>query len=425
MADPRFIGRREYFGSLFYDFERGDYIPFDWDATYIFELSQKHSVEEIAEKIKKRVSKESFLTFVQLCQSIDLFDKDANLTGKLLPHMPVRNRLSAPLRVHLQLTNKCELNCRHCSQDTREPLENELSLEEIYKLIDEMVSIGTFELTLGGGDPFLRDKDVLKIIEYAAQRNVSIFISTTGLFLGRVLAKKLTKFPIKGFRISVDGSTEKSFDYQRGKGSYRRAVRSIKTIRELFDCPITIHSVLMKTNFMEILSLLKTVQKLKCDQWSVDFVKSIGSAKDNEHVLMTPEMMRDSFRSIKKLQKYSSTPIVFRHFPYQSRGKRIYRGFGCVGGNLNCWIDAAGNVYPCSFLREQFNAGNIREMSLRDIWLYSANLQLFRSLTGNEQCLACTYADSCRGGCRARAQEAGNVEGIDPACFIHFEDEEE
>jgi len=422
VAKLKFIGRREYFGSLFYDFQRGDYIPFDWDATYMFELSPGHSLDEIAEKIKKRISKESFLTFVKLCQSINLFDKDAKFAGKLLPYMPVEGRLSAPLRVHLQVTNRCELNCRHCSQDSREQLKDELTLKEIYKLIDEMVSIGAFELSLGGGDPFLRENDIFSIMEYAAKKNVSIFISTTGLFIGRVLAKKIANFPIKGFRISFDGSTEKSLDYQRGKGTYRRVVRTIKTLRELFDCPITMHTVLMKTNQTEILSFVKSVQKFKCNEWSVDFVKPLGSAKDNKRVLLSPQEMRDAFRTIQRIQKHSSTKIRVASFPYQSRAKRIYQGFGCSGGNLNCWIDAAGNVYPCSFLRESFHAGNIREHSLRDIWIYSANLQLFRTISGNDTCKDCRYLNFCRGGCRARSLYHEDINALDPACFIKIED---
>jgi AdoMet-dependent heme synthase len=420
---PYFTGRKEYFGSLFYDFQRGDYIPFDWDATNIFELIPDHTLDEISEKIGERISKESFLTFIQLCQSIELLNGDAKLNGELLKFAPVKDRISAPLRVHLQFTNKCELNCRHCSQASRDTLPNELSFKEICQLIDQMAEIGTYELVLGGGDPFLRERDLLKVVKYASEKKISVSISTTSLFVGRVIAKKVSEYPIKGFKISFDGSTEKSFDYQRGKGAYRRAIRSIKTLRDLFDCPITLHSVLMKSNFTETLTLLKMVQKLKCNIWSVDFARSIGSAKDNQKILLDQEQVQETFKSIKKLQKYSSTPIIFRHFPYQSHGKRIYTGFGCSGGNLNCWIDATGNVYPCSFLRENFCAGNLREQSLRDIWIFSVNLQMFRTITGNPTCKACKYSETCRGGCRARALETGKIENIDPACFIHIDEE--
>jgi radical SAM protein with 4Fe4S-binding SPASM domain len=423
VSSPYFVGRKEYFGSLFYDFQRGDYIPFDWDATSIFEMISENSLDDISKKIGDRISKESFLTFIQLCQSIDLLNNESKLNGELLNFPPIKERISAPLRVHLQLTNKCELDCRHCSQDCRNIRDNELSLKEICQLIDQLAEIGTYELVIGGGDPFLRERDLLKVIKYASEKRISVSISTTGMFVGRVTAKKVSEYPIKGFKISFDGSTEKSFDYQRGKGSYRRAVRSIKTIRDLFDCPITLHSVLMQSNFTETLTLLKMVQKLKCNIWSVDFARSIGAAKGNKKILLDQEQVQETFKSIKKLQKYSSTPIVFRHFPYQSHGKRIYSGFGCSGGNLNCWIDAVGNVYPCSFLRENYIAGNIREQSFREIWIFSVNLQLFRSIIGNPTCKACRFGESCRGGCRARALESGKIENVDPACFIQIDED--
>lgn len=419
MSKPRFIGRREYFGSLFYDFQRGDYIPFDWDATYIFELKPEHTLDEIAEKIKKRISRESFLTFVQLCQSIELFDANKEFVGKLLPYMPVKGRLSAPLKVHLQLTNKCELECKYCSQDDTEEKKDQLTLQEIFKLIDEMVSIGCFELVLGGGDPFLRDEEeLLQIIQYASDKGVSIQISTTGLFIGRVLAKRLMNLPIKGIRISFDGSTEKSFDYQRGKGTYRKVVRTIKTLRELFNCPITLHTVLLKSNYTEILSFVKAVQKLKCNEWSVDFVKPVGEAKKHKSLLLSESQMKECLQTIERIQKFSSTKIKMASFPYQSRNKRIYQGYGCSGGNLNCWIDSTGNVYPCSFLRDSFHAGNIREHSLRDIWIYSANLSLFRNITGGETCKECRNLNFCKGGCRARSLYAGDINSIDPVCFL-------
>jgi radical SAM protein with 4Fe4S-binding SPASM domain len=313
------------------------------------------------------------------------------------------------------------LNCRYCSQETKEAYKDELSLEEIYKIIDEMVSIGTFELVICGGDPFIREKDIFKIIKYAVSKRVDVYLSHTSLFIGRVLAKKISEYPIKGMRISFDGSTEKSFDYQRGRGAYRRAVRSIKTLRELFDCPITLHTVLMKTNYTEILSLLKMVQKLRCNTWSVDYVKPIGLAKGNKSVLLDREQTKETFLTIKKIQKHASTPIVMPHFPYQSQSKRVYRNFGCVGGNMNCWIDSRGNVYPCSFLKEKFCSGNIREQSLKDIWIYSAKLQILRALAGNSTCKECNHFESCRGGCRSRSLEAGNLDAIDPACFLHDE----
>jgi radical SAM protein with 4Fe4S-binding SPASM domain len=420
VALKRFIGREEYFGSLIYDRQRGDYIPFDRDATFIFRTSIEKSPEELYDAITKNVSEQSYRTFVQLCQSIELLDGKGKFTGDFLSNSFVPQVLSAPLRVHLQITNECQLRCRHCSQESRDPLADELTLDEIKKLLDDLSAIGCFEVNLAGGEPFLRE-DLLHIITYARKLGINVSISTSGLFVSRVVAKKIAELGIKRLRISFDGATEKSYDYFRGKGTYRRAIRGIKTLRELFDVPITIHTVLMKPNLGEMLTIVRAVQKLKCDIWSVDFVKPVGSAKGMRQFLLDSADAAQAIKTIKRLSETTSMKIVMPQFPYKAPKKGVYRGFGCVGANLYCFISAKGDVKPCSFVPESYLSGNIRTKHIKDIWLQGAGNLKFREVSGNETCLNCEFYNSCRGGCRARAIYDGVPEAVDPLCFVQQE----
>lgn len=417
MQNRRFVGRREYFGCLMYDRQRGDYIPFDWDATRIFDESQKRSLSEVQERFKEKITPQNFQTFVQLCKSIELMDVEGRFTGELLPTKPVPEILSAPLRVHLAITNLCQLKCRHCSAPAREASSNELSLDEIKKLLDELAANGTMEVTIGGGEPFLR-QDLFPIIAHARSLGLNVLLSTTGLFVSRVVAKKIVEVGLKSIRISFEGSTEKSYDYFRGKGTYRRAVRGIKTLREVFDVPITLHTVLMRQNINEILTMIRAVQKMKCNTWSVDFVKPIGFGRNHPEIFLSNEEVVEAINTIRRVAENTSLKIEMPQFPYKAPKKGIYRGFGCVGANLYCYVDPTGNVSPCSFTREFYLAGNIRNTRLKQIWVASEAFKRFRTLPGNETCFGCEYYNSCRGGCRARAIYAGDVSGVDPCCFL-------
>jgi radical SAM protein with 4Fe4S-binding SPASM domain len=419
-SHKRFVGRKEYFGSLIYDRERGDYIPFDWDATYIFEESLKSNLEQVFKKMDGRLTQQSFQTFVQLCQSIDLLDAKGRFTGEIFPNPPALNILSAPLRVHLTVTQECPLRCRHCSQKSRDAAPNELSLEEIQKLFDDMAAAGVSEVTIAGGEPFARN-DIVQIISYARQKGLNVNLSTTGLFISRVTAKKLADLGLKSIRVSFDGSTEKSYDYFRGrKGAYRRAMRGIKAIREIFEkVPITIHSTIMKQNMTELLTLARMVQKLKCDVWSVDYVKPQGFGAQDSRIWLTKEDAETVFKALQRIAENSSVRIDMAHFPYKSQRKVIYRGFGCVGANLYCYISSNGNVSPCSFTIDHFPAGNVRKQSIKEIWQFSDAFKKFRGFPGNETCHKCDYFSSCRGGCRIRSIMATqNGSAIDPNCFI-------
>lgn len=419
-SHKRFVGRKEYFGSLIYDRERGDYIPFDWDATYIFEESLKSPLDQVFRKMDGRLTQQSFQTFVQLCQSIDLLDPKGRYTGDILASAPALNVLSAPLRVHLTVTQECPLRCRHCSQQSREAATGELALEEFHKLFDEMAAIGVCEVTIAGGEPFSRS-DIIPIVAYARQKGLNVNLSCTGLFVSRVAAKKLAEMGLKSIRMSFDGSTEKSYDYFRGKkGAYRRAMRGIKSIREIFEkTPITLHTTIMKQNMNELLTLARMVQKLRCDAWSVDYIKPTGMAAQESRLLLSKEEAETVFKALTRIAETTALKIEMAHFPYRTQRKVIYRGFGCVGANLYCYIGSTGNVAPCSFTVDTFPAGNIRRQSLKEIWQNSEAFKKFRGFPGNETCHKCNFFSSCRGGCRIRAlQSTQNGSSIDPNCFI-------
>jgi radical SAM protein with 4Fe4S-binding SPASM domain len=84
-------------------------------------------------------------------------------------------------------------------------------------------------------------------------------------------------------------------------------------------------------------------------------------------------------------------------------------------------IKPNGDVVPCPLL--DIKAGNVREMSLREI----LNSKVFVDLRNREvkgKCGACNYKDIC-GGCRVRAYlHSGDYLAEDPLCTEDFYQEE-
>lgn len=395
---PRFLVRKEHFGALVYDRERGDYIPFDADAATLFAHARERPIDDAYPLIEQRLSRQSFETFVQLCRSIDLLDAEGRLAGEFAIERPLPGMLSAPLRVHLQITNQCLMRCRHCSQDTRDPLPNELSLEEIKRLLDEMADMGTCQVTLAGGEPFLRP-DLLQIVRHARGRGLSVSLSTTGTSVNRVLAKKIAELGLKSVRVSFDGAAEKSYDYYRGvKGAYRKAMRGLKTLRELFPkTPIVLHTTLMRPNTSELLALARLVQKLGLNTWSLDFLKPVGLGAEQRGLWLASNEGEDVVRRLGKIVESFDVPLKMAHFPYKGpnpSGSTVF-GYRCQGANLFTFISANGSVAPCSFTCRPFPAGNIRRKTLHEIWSDSEMFRRFRQgVAGPEACGFCMKAAS-------------------------------
>lgn len=422
MSLKRFIARKEYFGCLVYDRDRKDYISFDDDAAVVFRESiAGTSLDEIRTKFCQTYSDQSFATFVALCKSIDLLDEHDRFNGDFISKEILNNGsfLSFPIKLHLQITNECPLRCRHCSQSSYDRLENELSLAEIKRIIDEMADYACQELTIGGGEPFVSEL-LLDTIKYASEKGLSVSISTSGMCVTRALAKRIADLGLKSIRISFDGPSEKSYDYLRGKGTYRRAVRGIKTLRELFKIPIRLHSVIMKPNLGELLGLFRAVQKLEADEWSVDFMMIKGAARTVPHFAITKEDAALVSRSIERFSHDSELKITMPTFPYKGPKNRIYRGFGCPGGNTSIYISANGAVRICGFMPEGV-LGNIRTKSIAEIWHQYQQHKLSVD-SSNDTCRICDFFESCRGGCRARAKLVNKPNEPDPNCFLNVVD---
>ena len=423
----RFTVREEYFGSLIYDLEKKDYIPFDEEATLIFKkTAEGQALSDIYSKYLSNKSEQNFKTFINLCKSIGLLNDNDVFDGVFINRQNIAEKqkcLSAPLKVHLQVTNECPLKCRHCSQSSREPRENELTFEQISHLISELSEIGTKEICFSGGDPFCRE-DFINIVNIAVRRGLSVSISCSGLFVSRAIAKKIAELDIKQIKVSFDGSSEKSYDYFRGKGTYRRAIRGIKTIREMFKCKLVLHSVIMKPNIGELLSLFRAIQKLEADEWTIDFFRQIGSASTHKNFALQPEDINLVRRTVKKFSETSEMKIKIPSLPEISSKISIYSNFGCPAGNIYCYINSSGFVKPCGFMSDSTFAGKIKNDSLQNIWLNSKLFSDMRASLGVDKCRNCGFYKSCRGGCRARATEIGkNIDVNDPFCFIATSEE--
>lgn len=85
--------------------------------------------------------------------------------------------------LHFELTNKCNLRCKHCYNiDYLTSDASELSFDEIKKIIDIAKSLGCNDIGLSGGEPFMH-KDIMKIIDYVSE--YPIHILTNGLLINQ------------------------------------------------------------------------------------------------------------------------------------------------------------------------------------------------------------------------------------------------
>jgi radical SAM protein with 4Fe4S-binding SPASM domain len=321
--------------------------------------------------------------------------------------------LSSPLKISLNITKECNLRCKHCLSSADYADSNELTKKQLFDLFDQMLEIGSFFITIGGGEPLIR-KDIFDIISYARDHYISVSIVTNSLLINKETALRLNSLNLNTITISIDGF-EKNHDYIRGKGNFKKAITKIKLLRKYIKTArLAIRVTVNSRNVNECKSLIKLAEDLSLDLIRLTPVLPLGRALENQNLLLS----QDQFIKFVKNCREKKTKIkVIIPNAKENESFLIKQGeFGCHCGKEACWITQVGDFYPCLFFGEDYVTGNIKDSHLGSLWIKAKDKV---NLCGNRTCNNCSNYINCRGGCRARALwQYKDINAIDPYCLL-------
>ena len=342
-----------------------------------------------------------------------------------------------------EITRSCNLYCAHCrASATHGRYEGELSTEECYHLIDEILEVGKPIIILSGGEPLVRE-DVLHIAKYAVSKGLRVAMGSNGTLVTEEMAAKLKEVPISRLAISIDFPVAELQDDFRGKkGAFEEAITGIVNARRA-GIEIQINSTITRLNVSLLNETLSLAQEVGAVAFHPFLLVPTGRGKDLESVELSPQQYEETLnwiydrqvelgdrmffkptdaphylRVMKQRQKQSHTngiPVPERaapatgHHPMQSISR------GCLAGTGFCFISHRGSVQGCGYL--DVEAGNLRKQSFSQIWKKSPLFHNLRDLSNIKgKCGVCEYKRIC-GGCRARAYEAtGDYLEAEPYC---------
>jgi MoaA/NifB/PqqE/SkfB family radical SAM enzyme len=142
-----------------------------------------------------------------------------------------------PLRMELHPTDRCNLTCIFCWRAVNKN-ENfpEMSEKRLLKIPEEAAELGVKEWVVsGGGEPLIRKEATLKVLKKIKQYGMLGLLTTNGTLLNEKDARFLVKIGWDQVQFSIDASTKEINDYLRGKGSFEKTTRAIKTLRKVRD----------------------------------------------------------------------------------------------------------------------------------------------------------------------------------------------
>src|SRR6185436_18893171 len=130
-----------------------------------------------------------------------------------------------------ELTLQCDLACRHCGSRAGRARPDELTTTEALDLVRQMAELGVNEVTVIGGEAYLRD-DWTDIVRAIRSHGMSATMTTGGRGITEERAKVARAAGLESASVSIDG-LEATHDRLRGvPGSFRAALDAMRHFRE-------------------------------------------------------------------------------------------------------------------------------------------------------------------------------------------------
>ncbi len=305
----------------------------------------------------------------------------------------IRLKNNLPTLAHITLNIKCMHKCKTCKywKIYEKNKDYGMKKEEIFKIIDDLISFGVKKFLFVDTEPLLRN-DLPEIIKYIKEKNGYVQIVTTGMNLNEEIARKLISSKVDLIKFSIDGYDDLN-DFIRGvKGAYEKGIKGIKILKELRKdnerpklCVLTCVS---KLNINEI---EKIKEKIKKDTGGIDehyFGKVIQIKKEifektkwkGEKIgainLIQEEKLSLNYKETKKLVEFNknflSQIIKILEGIFFTRRKK------CPSFH-QIHIDVEGNLIPCSFLNG-LKLGNLKNESIKNLWRKGKHLEFINYL---------------------------------------------
>lgn len=187
--------------------------------------------------------------------------------------------LVIPDRISLELTNKCQLKCKHCFNMSGKERENEIDINSFIDISRKFSELGTQSIFLTGGEAFLK-KDIKKLIEYTTNNFKEVTIASNGYFIADDLIETLRTYTNIRIQISIDGINEVHDNIRGVSGAFNKSVESIKKLCE-YNIPVTIAFTMNDKNVEQLEDVIIMSKDLGCFGINVSATADTGRAKEN------------------------------------------------------------------------------------------------------------------------------------------------
>jgi radical SAM protein with 4Fe4S-binding SPASM domain len=285
-----------------------------------------------------------------------------------------------PVSIAIEPTTSCNLRCPECPSGLRSFTRETGMLEESFfqKTIDELHKELFYLTFYFQGEPYLNPK-FLEMVNRASQKNIYTATSTNAHFLDDNNAKATVESGLDRLIISIDGTTQESYQSYRIGGDIQKVIEGTKNVlswkkKLKSKTPHVIFQfVVFRQNEHEVEEIKKLGKQLGVDEVKIKSAQIYDYENGNDRIPRNEKFSRYKMTSL-NLPEGGKSGGILSMVP-ASEGERT----SCWKMWQSCVITWDGKIVPCCFDKDaKHQLGDLKQKSFKEIW-FNGSYTKFRS----------------------------------------------
>jgi radical SAM protein with 4Fe4S-binding SPASM domain len=322
--------------------------------------------------------------------------------------MPFSARPSAPYRMDLAITYRCNNDCAHC-YNARERNFPELHTENWKHIMDQLWALGVPHIVFTGGEATLRN-DLPELIAHAESNGQITGLNTNARRLADPkYVQKLVDAGLDHVQITVESCDEQIHDeMMRAKGAFRQTIQGLKNVLDTRLYVMT-NTTMLRSNVHKIPGTLDFLAELGVPTVGLNALIYAGQGLTVGTGLHERELQPILDMAVKKTNEHNQrliwyTPTQYCNFDPTQVNLGVK---GCTASLYSMCIESNGNVLPCQSYYHPL--GNILRDPWESIWNHKLSVQLRERRALPAKCEGCPVVAECGGGCPLQFTEVENL----------------
>lgn len=311
---------------------------------------------------------------------------------------PFSARPSAPYRLDLALTYRCNNDCAHC-YNARPRHFAEMDTGHWKTVIDRAWQAGIPHIVFTGGEPTLR-ADLLELVAYAERKGQITGLNTNGRRLSDPdYVQQLVQAGLDHVQITLESHDPAIHDQMvAARGAWKQTVAGVQNALEspLF---VMTNTTMLRWNAPTMRETLDFLGRLGVPTIGLNALiyagkgATVGSGLQEAELAPLLELARQSTDAYgQRLIWY--TPTQYCNFDPMQLELGVK---GCTAALYNMCVEPDGAVLPCQSYYQPL--GNLLVDPWESIWNHELAIRLRERQYVQEKCHDCALLAECGGGC--------------------------